>query len=58
MNNRNIAPAQMNADALNVLIQLGLVEVVNVSKADFTVRIARSICPETSTYGSGSRLTR
>jgi len=56
MNNRNIAPAQMNADALNVLIQLGLVEVVNVSKADFTVRIARSICPETSTYGSGSRL--
>jgi len=45
MNSRNIsmASAQTTADALNVLIQLGLVDVVNVSEADVTVRLARSI---------------
>lgn len=43
MKNRNMAPAQTIADALNVLIQLGLVDVVNVSEADVTVRLAQSI---------------
>lgn len=46
-----MALAHMNADALNVLIQIGLVDVVNVSEADVTVRLARSICEETSTSG-------
>ena len=43
MNRKNTEPEQTDAEALNVLIQLGLVDVVNVNDNDVTVRIARRI---------------
>lgn len=43
MYNQEIASAQASADALNNLIQRGLVDVVHVSETDVTVCLARSI---------------